>query len=414
MIAQPKTTDDLGVGQLRLVESEESAPVDRDKLRADILDHLKEIGLNGASSEDVSGKDSIRKIHVVHRRDARARIVKALKGKIDRLMTEYADGCDVDPNAIEPELVVARSGSPDGNLFRLSTLLWSIPVSSGYGRRMRYLVRDRQNGKLIGIFAIGDPVFNLRARDDWIGWKQNDRRERLAFVMDAYAVGSVPPYNRLLGGKLIASLIGSSDVCQDFADKYGDSAGIIGKRKKNARLALVTVTSALGRSSIYNRVRLFNDYKKAKRGRVGVGKPLAEILRIGKTKGYGHFQFPTPLYEQVRQLLIEDGHDYANGHQFGDGPNWRVRVLREGLKSVGLPPELLKHGIEREVYAMPVASNFRAFLKGEETEPEIERRSVADISEAAKRRWMIPRAERMPDYRNFRVSDMAHMMGLDG
>ena len=97
MIAQPKTTDDFGAGQLRLVESGDSPPVDRDKLRADILDHLKEIGLNGASSEDVSSKDSIRKIHVVHRQDARARIIKALKSKVDGLMTEYADGCDVDP-----------------------------------------------------------------------------------------------------------------------------------------------------------------------------------------------------------------------------------------------------------------------------------------------------------------------------
>ena len=93
---------------------------------------------------------------------------------------------------------------------------------------------------------------------------------------------------------------------------------------------------------MYNRVRLFDDYKDAKGGRVGVEEPLAEILHLGKTRGYGHFQFPTPLYEQVRQVLIEEGHDYANGHQFGDGPNWRVRVLREGLKSVDLPPELLE------------------------------------------------------------------------
>ena len=295
MIAQPKTTDDFGAGQLRLVESEDSPPVDRDKLRADILDHLKEIGLNGASSEDISSKDSIRKIHVVHRQDTRARIIKALKSKVDRLMAEYADGCDVDPSAIDPELVVIRSGTANADLFRLSTLLWSTPVSSGFGRRMRYIVRDRQNGKLIGIFAIGDPVFNLRARDDWIGWKQNDRRERLAFVMDAYVVGSVPPYNQLLGGKLIASLIGSSDVCQDFYEKYRESRGIIGKRKKNAQLTLVTVTSALGRSSMYNRVRLFDDYKDTKGGRVGVDEPLAEILHLGKTRGYGHFQFPNAV-----------------------------------------------------------------------------------------------------------------------
>ncbi len=34
---------------------------------------------------------------------------------------------------------------------------------------MRYLVYDRNNDKLIGIFALTDPVFNLRVRDAWIG-----------------------------------------------------------------------------------------------------------------------------------------------------------------------------------------------------------------------------------------------------
>ena len=63
---------------------------------------------------------------------------------------------------------------------------------------------------------------------------------------------------------------------------------------------------------------------------------------------------------------------------------------------------------------MPLASNFREFLKGEESEPKIKRKSAAEIAEAAKRRWMIPRAERMPDYQDFRVAGLGRMMGLDG
>ena len=53
----------------------------------------------------------------------------------------------------------------EGDLFRAATLLWSVPVSRGYGRRMRYLVMDESNNKLIGLFALGDPVFNLKSRD---------------------------------------------------------------------------------------------------------------------------------------------------------------------------------------------------------------------------------------------------------
>ena len=43
---------------------------------------------------------------------------------------------------------------------------------------MRFLVMDQSNGKLMGLFALTDPVFNLQARDNWIGWTTEDRRQR--------------------------------------------------------------------------------------------------------------------------------------------------------------------------------------------------------------------------------------------
>ena len=56
----------------------------------------------------------------------------------------------------------------------------------------------------MGIIAIGAPVFNLSARDNLIDWNVKARSERLVNVMDAYVLGAVPPYNTLLGGKLVA------------------------------------------------------------------------------------------------------------------------------------------------------------------------------------------------------------------
>src|SRR5262249_41111946 len=69
------------------------------------------------------------------------------------------------------------------------------------GRRLRYLVWDANNDKLIGIMALGDPVFNLKVRDELIGWDIKDRGKRLVNVLDAYVLGAVPPYNMLLGGQ---------------------------------------------------------------------------------------------------------------------------------------------------------------------------------------------------------------------
>ena len=391
---------------MNAADSENSERVDRRALARGIRAHLDDIGLNGARGGALS-KDDIRAIHRFHRDAARERVLRALGGKMERLLEFVANGDEVNPAKIRPELVEAKSGTGYGDLFRFATLMWSIPVSQGYGWRLRCLVMDGANGKLIGIFALGDPVFNLRARDNWIGWNQAARRERLVNVMDAYALGAVPPYSALLGGKLVASLIASREVADMFERRYGgERRGVISGRRKGARLALVTVTSALGRSSIYNRLNLVD-------GRTG--EVAAQLLRLGKTVGFGHFQIPNALFAQLRQVLREDGHEYASGYKFGGGPNWRVRVARVGLDTLGMDADdILRHGIEREVYAMPIAANARGFLSGEEAEPVFRHRSVAELTALALARWVVPRSERKAGFRRFRREELAGVFGWKG
>ena len=367
--------------------------VDRERLRTDIQEHLEAIGLNGTQSRTSLTKEAIRAIHRSHREAAHERIRRALGNKLERFMEEIANGDEVDPKRIHPKLIPVRSGTHDGDLFRFATLMWSIPVSQGYGRRLRYLVKDGVNGKLIGLFALGDPVFNLRVRDEWIGWNQAERRERLVNLMDAYVVGAMPPYSKLLGGKLVTSLMASKEVADDFEERYGDRVGLISNRRKRARLALITVTSALGRSSIYNRLKLRED---------ATGSHILRLAKLGATVGYGHFQIADDMFARLRQVLREDGHSYVYGYKFGNGPNWRIRVVREGLKTIGLSSDaILKHGINREVYAMPIASNALDFLSGRDKEPIFDLRTVEEISVLALDRWIIPRGERRPEYRQF-------------
>lgn len=381
------------------------------QLKADILSHLQSLNLPswaGSSTADIgSAKVNIRAMHASQRRAILIREKEATGRKWSELVQHLADGSEVRPEAIDPELVMVKSDHPTGDLFRFATLLWSVPVSRGYGRRMRYLVRDRSNGKLIGIFALADPVFNLRARDEWIRWDVQQRRSGLVHVMDAYAVGAVPPYSMLLGGKLVAALMGSAEVSEAFARRYSETQGIISGKQKSARLALVTVTSALGRSSLYNRLKLVNSGQDGSPQRT-----LVEVRRIGATQGYGHFQLSEPLFRRLRQFVMSQGHVYANGHKFGDGPNWRIRLSRVGLSALGLDPELLHHGISREVYAMPLASNFREFLRGETDEVHIDRPSAEEIATAALDRWALPRASRCPKYKDFSLGELFEQLLL--
>ena len=168
----------------------------------------------------------------------------------------FANGAEVDPHKISLRLVRVFSDTIEADIFRVAALTWSVPVSPGFGRRLRYLVWDDYHNKVVGIIALGDPVFNLSVRDELIGWNVKDRTKRLVNLLDAYVLGSVPPYNMLLGGKAVACLVRSREVFNDFKKTYGDSIGIISGKAKRAKLLAVTTTSSLGRSSVYNRLRL--------------------------------------------------------------------------------------------------------------------------------------------------------------
>ena len=225
-----------------------------------IHDHLTGLGFskNGKGYHVEGGltKQKIRDVHSAQRNDILKHRQSFVATQGPALIKHFAAGRDVNPTAIDPEIVEVKPESLDSRLFRFASLLWSVPVSQGFGRRLRFLVRDRQNGQLIGIFALGDPVFNLSARDNWVGWTHEDRCDRLVHVMDAYVVGAVPPYSQLIGGKLIAALMTSLEVKKAYERKYLGSESVIRKKKHRARLVLLTTTSALGRSSIYNRLSL--------------------------------------------------------------------------------------------------------------------------------------------------------------
>ena len=358
------------------------------RLRRKIRDHLRELGFtkgpDGILVPPSLDKASYRSLHLSQREERLDKEAEFLADRQDELIKHFAVGSEIDLKRFKVRLELVRSETWQADLFRFATLLWSIPVSQGFGRRLRYLVWDDSVNRLVGLFALTDPVFNLRARDGQIGWSSDDRRERLIYLMDGYVVGAVPPYNRILGGKLIACLLRSKEVVRDFRDKYGQTNGVISGKAKNAHLVAVTTTSALGRSSVYNRLRL---------GRREYLSP------IGYTSGYGHFHFPDALFAEMRAYLKAKNNAYENNHRFGDGPNWKMRAIRRTLEMLDMNPGLIKHGLARQVFLGPVADNAVAVLQGKKVRPSYNSLlSAADIGEAAAERWIRPRAGRDSSY----------------
>jgi hypothetical protein len=360
------------------------AAIDRyrrsDRLRQTLLDALLQQGFTLVSGQlvppDPSCKDNIRQLYVHLRKERLREAGPWLRSVEDKVLPYFANGPEVDVRRIHPVLEFVDTQFK-ANLFRYASLLWSVPVSAGYGRRMRFLVWDEYNGKLIGLFALGDPVYNLRARDQWIGWGASEKNDRLYHVMDAYVLGAVPPYSYLLGGKLVALLAASDEVREMFQKRYARQASVFRKVVREPHLVLLTTTSALGRSSLYNRLSV--------NGR-------RVFISVGFTEGWGHFHFSNGTFEQVKAYLREIGDPVVKQYKYGGGPNWRFRIVKRCLIHLGLSPDLLHHGIKREVFVVPLASNARAFLRGEETEPVYYEMPKDSLFEYFKHRWLLPRA----------------------
>lgn len=304
----------------------------------------------------------------------------------EHLLSYIAAGCEVKPEQIWPRLVEIQPDSAEELLFRYARLHWSIPVSAGYGRRLRFAVYDESNGKLIGIFGLGDPVYSLGPRDHWIGWGRKVKRERLQCVMDLFVLGAVPPYSHLLCGKLIALLATSREVQHVFRCKYAGQKTFIRRMPLDGRLALLTTTSALGKSSLYNRLR-YGD------------KQVFES--VGFTRGSGEFQFSNGFYEDMRRFALKHCDATAKHTRWGEGFRNRRELVRKVLPLLGLSRDLVYHGVQREIFVASLASNTKAFLRTEHQRLRSYGRTVEDLFTWFRERWLLPRATRDERYRHF-------------
>jgi len=357
--------------------------MNREDLRALIRSSLRKQGFrlrdNRISLPTQLDKQGLRDLHreaVRHNVDVAC---ASLRPREERLLGRIASGDEITPGLIAPALVEVVPGSDDELLFRYAKLHWSIPTSSGYGRRLRFIIIDKQNGKLMGILGLGDPVFRLGDRDAWIGWTGSAQRENLRHVMDAFVLGAVPPYSFLLCGKLIAMLAASNEVKDAFRRKYGRSWSVIRHEYMDGRLALVTTNSALGRSSIYNRLKY--------RGRL-------VFEHIGFTRGSGEFQFSNGLYSTIQLYAARYCEPTAKRESWGTGFRNRREVIKKCLAKIGLPTEWLYHGIRREIFAVPLARNSREFLRGEHSKLLWHDMPADELFDFFRDRYLLPRSQR--------------------
>lgn len=284
-------------------------------------------------------KETIKQSMGVKRDEIIRKNKRWIDSHIDIARANLANGKDVLRSKIKPVFEICETPKQHA-LFRVFRYYWSSPYSDYVGRRIKIIVRDEglPNRPVIGIAALGSPIIHIPERDEWIGWDIKKRTKNLIYTMDAYIIGALPPYNELLGGKLISYLMASDELRNIYEKKYKDKITLIEKRTA-CKLAGIFTTSLYGNSSQYNRLKY---------------KDKVLYQHIGKTKGFGTLHLSQETINTMISYLKSKNINIAN--KFGDGPSWTMRVIREAGERLGFDAEfLLKHSFKRNIYFVPIS-----------------------------------------------------------
>ena len=307
-----------------------------------------------------------------------------IKEYFDKAKTYCRDGKDITPDKIALELREVLQGSFEEILFKWWNFIWwSIPYQRTYGRTMRFLLWDVAHNTPFGLICLQSPVLKMSVRDNYLNIPKNELDLWINKSMNAQRVGALPPYNDLIGGKMVALALTANEIRETYKKKYKNYISIIKHRKLSADILFITTTSAFGRSSLYNRLK-YKDELVAK--------------CLGYTQGSGSFHIPEELYIEILEFLSDKGVDITRC--YGHGPSRKLKLLSLGFKYLELP-KFEFHGIKRAFYLFPLVKNLKDVIKNKE-KPQYLDKPFNKLVHYWKRRWAIPRAERMPEWKDFR------------
>ncbi len=247
---------------------------------------------------------------------------------------------------------------------------------------MRFLIWDTTHDMPFGLICLQSPVLKMAVRDNYLGISKDELDIWVNKSMNAQRVGALPPYNELLGGKMVALALTCNEIREAYKKNMKITVTILKGRRLEPELLFITTTSAFGKSSLYNRLK-YN------------GELVAKSL--GYTKGSGTFHIPDELYEELISFLISRGIIVKRG--FGSGPSKKLKLIGLALKHLGLS-NFTYHGIKREFYLFPLVKNLKEVISKKE-EPIWYDRPFERLVDYWKERWAIPRAKRVNRWMDF-------------
>ncbi len=287
---------------------------------------------------------------------------------------------------------------------------------------------------LIAKKALLDLVDNPNYRDMWVPFCKSEAGNSVirnalvaqktkhigSSLMELNVCGAIPPYNEILGGKLVALLATSPQVIHDYKVRYENKASEIASRLKGAPVCRPADLVYVGTTSLYYVGS--SQYNRLKIPREVFGSNFDVVWkRIGMTIGFGTMHISKATTLSLNEA-VSDGYNRIN-HVFGEGASPKMRLLTMAIR--GLleatnedSKDFSKHAMSRIVYGACLADNTIDYLMGNADEPHYYT-DVDNYVEGTKKiigywsdRWLSSRLNYEPIYERIRSFDKnAFMVG---
>jgi hypothetical protein len=223
-------------------------------------------------------------------------------------------------------------------------------------------------------------------------------------IADLTVCGAVPPYNAILGGKLVAMLATSPEVVLEYRKRYQALPSIIASSMAGRAIVRPANLVFIGTTSLYGERP--NQYDRTSYPCEIVGGPKGETVRYryltsperSRTSGVGTFQFGRDTKAAIEKFVSSTTNGRRVNNVFGEGTSPKLRSLRDGLNALGInSDEMLEHGMEKVVYGATLVANTARYLLRLDDAPNYlfsldePRASTSKIAQHWFERWVVSR-----------------------
>lgn len=359
------------------------------KLRKKIFKELLEQGfkVNPHLKPKRNAKDTYKKIHKKKRLEKLRVHKKSLLKNINLVKKYFISDGEFNPSKINLEIREVKPNSEDSKLFFWWNLTWwSLPYDKPIGRQMKFIIWDKGHNAPFGLIGLQSPPLRSKIRDEYLGLDKDNVDYWINQSLYGQRIGALPPYNSLLGGKMVTLALTSNEVRKAYKNKYSKGKTLLSKRKLPSDLLFITTTSAYGKSPIYERIKYCHKDKMIN---------VSDFL--GFTSGAGTFHISEEMYIELLKFL--ESKDYNVERGYGTGPSRKLKLINRSFELLDMP-SFTYHNIKRGFYFFPLTKNIHKIIqKG--NKPQWYSRPFKKTAEYWKERWCIPRSERTDEWKKF-------------